>query len=198
MAAPRIYLAGYEVFLPNPRGIASRKREICARFGFEGLFPLDNVVEIDFSKPLEAAKIIFRANKELMRGCGGAIVNATPFLGLSMDAGSAFEAGFIDALGLPLIAYTNEPLSFAARRRAAVPYVLDRGDGIQTDPDGVMIEDLGGLRENLMIDCAAMDSGDPVVYVQEPPPGSAAERLAFLGNFEAACAAMAKRLGTSA
>ena len=38
----KIYLAGPDVFLPDAVAMGQRKREICARHGLVGLFPLDN------------------------------------------------------------------------------------------------------------------------------------------------------------
>ena len=43
----RVYLAGPDVFLPNAAEIGRRKREICAQYGFEGVFPLDNELNLD-------------------------------------------------------------------------------------------------------------------------------------------------------
>ena len=41
--APRIYLAGPEVFLPDPLAMGAKKVALCAKHGFEGVFPLDHV-----------------------------------------------------------------------------------------------------------------------------------------------------------
>lgn len=41
----RIYLAGPEVFLLNAKEIGKRKKALCRKYGFEGVFPLD--VEVD-------------------------------------------------------------------------------------------------------------------------------------------------------
>src|SRR5258708_1028231 len=38
---PAAYLAGPEVFLPDAAEIGRRKKELCRRHGFEGLYPLD-------------------------------------------------------------------------------------------------------------------------------------------------------------
>ena len=42
----RIYLAGPDVFARDPFLLAARKKAICAKYGFEGVFPMDN--EVDF------------------------------------------------------------------------------------------------------------------------------------------------------
>jgi len=48
MRAPamKIYLAGPDVFLPDALEVGKRKREICARHGLRGLFPLDNTGDL--------------------------------------------------------------------------------------------------------------------------------------------------------
>ena len=38
---PRAYLAGPDVFFPNPVEIGAAKKAICAEHGLEGVFPLD-------------------------------------------------------------------------------------------------------------------------------------------------------------
>ena len=38
----RAYLAGPEVFLPEAVAIGQRKKQLCAKYGFEGLYPFDN------------------------------------------------------------------------------------------------------------------------------------------------------------
>ena len=36
----RLYLAGPDVFAPDARALGDRRRALCAKWGFEGLFPL--------------------------------------------------------------------------------------------------------------------------------------------------------------
>ena len=38
----KIYLAGFDVFRPDAVDFGHRCRELCARYGMEGLYPLDN------------------------------------------------------------------------------------------------------------------------------------------------------------
>ena len=42
----KIYIAGYDVFDPNAVNIGNTLKNICAAYGFEGLFPLDNELEV--------------------------------------------------------------------------------------------------------------------------------------------------------
>ena len=41
MPAPRVYLAGPEVFLPDGAAVGDAKRALCAAAGLVGVFPLD-------------------------------------------------------------------------------------------------------------------------------------------------------------
>ncbi|HJW77212.1 MAG TPA: nucleoside 2-deoxyribosyltransferase, partial [Beijerinckiaceae bacterium] len=40
-ARPKLYLAGPEVFLPEAIEIGRIKKDLCARYGIEGLYPFD-------------------------------------------------------------------------------------------------------------------------------------------------------------
>ena len=42
----KIYLAGPDVFLQDAIETGRRKAEICARHGLNGLYPLDNAVDL--------------------------------------------------------------------------------------------------------------------------------------------------------
>src|SRR6476620_7652217 len=52
----RIYLAGPEVFLPNAREVGEGKRRIAAEAGFEGVFPLDNALDLAGLSKTEQAR----------------------------------------------------------------------------------------------------------------------------------------------
>ncbi|WP_198596848.1 nucleoside 2-deoxyribosyltransferase, partial [Vibrio sp. 10N.261.52.A1] len=47
----RIYLAGPEVFLTDAVSIGDQKKKICEAYGFEGIFPLDNILELNEPSP---------------------------------------------------------------------------------------------------------------------------------------------------
>jgi len=162
---PRIYLAGPEVFLPNARAVGAEKCRLAAAAGLEGAFPLDAQLHLDTLPPDEQAQRISRANEDLMRSSDGLIANLTPFRGVSMDAGTAFEVGFMQALGRPLAGYTNVAAGYAERartHRARGPATMD------SDRVDLEIEDFG-LAENLMIEVAIWSSGGRVVRRQVVP-----------------------------
>lgn len=41
---PLVYLAGPDVFYPDPQAVAVRKKNILSEMGMAGLFPLDNQI----------------------------------------------------------------------------------------------------------------------------------------------------------
>lgn len=184
---PRIYLAGPEVFLPDALAVGAEKRRLCEAHGFEGLFPLDTSLDLEGLAKPEAARRIALANEALMRSADALIANLTPFRGPSMDAGTAYEVGFMRALGRPTLGYSNSGGDYASRARALrlsppLPYDCDRAD--------LAVEDFG-LVENLMIAVAASESGGPVVVNDIGGPG----RMADLAGFRQCLALLQKLLG---
>jgi nucleoside 2-deoxyribosyltransferase len=185
MPTPRIYLAGPEVFLPDALTVGARKAALCAQHGLESVFPLDAQLDLaGLAKP-EQARRISEANEGLMRSCAGLIANLMPFRGVSMDAGTAFEVGFMRALGRPVLGYTNVTADYRARAevyRSAPPPLPD------FDHPEAEIEDFDGA-ENLMIEVAIVESGGTVVRTAVPP----GEEMRDLAGFEA-CLAQAARI----
>jgi len=182
---PRIYLAGPEVFFPNAAAQGQSKKRLCAEHGFEGVFPLDNAIETAGLSPQEIARRISRGNEALMRSCDLLIANCTPFRGVSMDVGTAFEIGFMRALGRPVLGYTNHPADYASRVRdgAQAPHVAWDAESAAAD-----IEDFG-LAENLMIAVAIEEAGATFVT----HPASADRMLSDLAGF-ARCLQIAAEL----
>lgn len=153
--ALRVYLAGPEVFFPHAREQGAEKKRICAAYGFEGVYPLDNEIGDAASLSPEAlARAISHGNERLMRGADLIVANCTPFRSVSMDAGTAYEIGFMRALGKPVFGYSNVAADYAARVRAApVPAQAVWCDETRRAD----IEDFG-LSENLMIAIAVLDT----------------------------------------
>lgn len=131
-----------------------------------------------------------------MRKANAVIANITPFRGPGMDPGTAFEIGFMRALGKPVFCYTASDLLHAERaaRWAGAAVRERKGEGLE-DGDGLLIENFG-MVENLMIDGAVEASGGVIIT-----PDSAADPQPDLRDmqlFEAAVKAVAKALGTGA
>ena len=182
---PRIYLAGPEVFLPEAREIGVTKAALCAEAGFEGVFPLDQSLDLRGKTKLEQATLIQEADEGLMHSCALAIANLTPFRGVAMDSGTAYEVGFMRALGRPVLGYTNIPGEYAARARAWRIAAIGLPDADRPDAE---IEDFG-LTENLMIAIAIRASGGLVAEHAAPPGAEMTDLTAFK-----TCLAQAQRL----
>jgi nucleoside 2-deoxyribosyltransferase len=173
------------VFLPDALAVGARKRALCAEHGLEGAFPLDAGIDLaGFSKAEQALRIA-AACEGMMRSCDALIANLTPFRGVSMDAGTAYEVGFMRALRRPVLGYTNVTAHYRARceawRRAA-PALPD------ADCPEAEIEDFDGA-ENLMIETAILASGGTVVRTAVP----AGQEMRDLTGFRA-CLVQAARV----
>jgi nucleoside 2-deoxyribosyltransferase len=182
---PRIYLAGPEVFLPDASAVGAEKCRLAAKAGLEGVFPLDAQLDLGGLPVGEQARRISAANEGLMRSCDALVANLTPFRGVSMDAGTAFEVGFMRALGRALGGYTNVGPAYAERARAYRVRGPAPWDG---DRPPLEIEDFG-LAENLMIEMAILSSGGRVVR-REVAPGAELTDLAGFAQALGELAAM--------
>lgn len=154
----RVYLAGPDVFLPNPLTRAARLKAICADHGITGVFPLDEL----HNEPSAWARLaeplrIARRNEAHIASCHALVANLTPFRGPSADVGTVFEIGFMRALARPVFGWTNQAEPFAARTRR-----FESVEGT-TDSAGMQIEDFviagKAMADNLMIEGAILGSG---------------------------------------
>ncbi len=155
----RIYLAGPEVFLPDAKAVGRAKVEMASEYGFEGVFPLDAQVDLVGKAKSVQAGLIFAACEGLMDTCDFAIANLTPFRGVSMDSGTAYEIGYMRARGHRVLGYTNMVGDLASRARAFRSRGIPAGDCDRPDCE---IEDFD-LVENIMIAVAIRESGGVVV-----------------------------------
>jgi nucleoside 2-deoxyribosyltransferase len=153
-----IYLAGPEVFLPDAIKIGRQKQQLCARYGFAGLYPLDNSITPKPGERLD--ELIYQANKALMQRADFGICNLSPFRGPGADAGTVFELGLMTGMGKRVFAYTNDASDYVLRV-AAAPSA--GGQASLRDPSGLEIEDFGNF-DNLMLEWAVREScGHPIV-----------------------------------
>ena len=169
MSAERIYLAGPDVFVPDAERVARLKRQLCARYGFEGLVPVDS--------ELRGAAEIFEGNRALMERAEIGVFNLSPFRGPSADAGTVFELGFLSALGKRVYGYSNTRVLYAERVADSYGPVRD-----ERDRDGHVVESFG-LADNLMIDMSLRRAGGSIVIVEE-------DALPALRAFEACLRAL--------
>ena len=165
-----IYLAGPEVFLPDPAAAGEAKRARVAElsrnhdwpFELVGLYPLDNEVS-DFKPDFDTGMRIYHANIDLMDRAHAVAANMVRFRGPSMDVGTAFEMGYMRGLGKPVFAY-YDAAPFYGREEAPGRYV----DRVRThcalsshdagvDADGQSVDDFQ-MADNLMM-IGALESG---------------------------------------
>jgi len=177
----RVYLAGPDVFMPDPVARAAALKAVCTRHGLVAVSSLDALADepAHWASLSEACRIA-RRNEAHIRASHAIIANLTPFRGPGADAGTVYEVGFGRALGLPVFGFTTLAQDYATRVRC-LP-----GCGAARDADGLEIEDFG-LFENLMIACA-IESGGAIV-------ADAVDRWSDLTVFERCVAQAAKVLG---
>jgi nucleoside 2-deoxyribosyltransferase len=188
----RVYLAGPDVFLPDPLARAAALKAVCARYGLEGVFPLDALpAEPTGGDRLPEWQRIALRNEAHIRSCAALIANLTPFRGPSADVGTVFELGFARALGRPVFGWSGTAEGFLARSRRFLDGVAVCGaDGVWRDGEGLLLEAFG-CRDNLMIDGAVIASGGALEAAELPPE----RRWTDLSAFERCVSQAARALG---
>ena len=174
----RVYLAGPDVFLPDPVASGAALKAICARHGLTGVFPLDAAADQPASwEGLPEWRRIALCNEAHIRACDALIANLTPFRGPSADVGTVFELGFMRALGRPVFGWSATAVPFAERTRLLCA-AHEAGD-VWRDAEGLALESFG-CADNLMIDGAVAASGGALELAELPPE----RRWTDLGAFE--------------
>lgn len=148
MKKKKIYLAGFDVFYPDAKAVLDQKKLLCEKYGFKGLAPLDNEVDLSQSKA-SLRKTIYEANIALIEDSDILCVNLNAFRHGEPDAGSVFEVGYGAALGKRVYIYVDSSESMLEKTKAN-----DTGcsykDDMWFDGNGLIIEDFDGMF-NLMI-----------------------------------------------
>jgi nucleoside 2-deoxyribosyltransferase len=164
MPPPRIYLAGPMVFLPDPDAVFARMKAICADHGLTGIAPLDNQIGLEGLAPgPELIRRIVQADIALMRSVDAGVFCLDGFRrGPEMDAGTAFEIGYMQALGKPLAGWTADPRSYPRKvgdhfaqvfglALTETPANATGGtSGLTRDPDGMLVHSEGCV-QNAMV-----------------------------------------------
>ena len=171
----RLYLAGPEVFHRDAVQLGMAKQLMCARFHYQGLYPLDGSSPAD--RPIDAATI-YDGCMRMIHAADGGIFNLTPFRGPSADVGTVFELGVMAALGKPVFAYTHAAEDLIDRLRAAPGLSRDEPGNVWRDPGGMSAEDFG-LADNLMLDQTLASQGRKLHRVAVPE----AQRFTRLDGF---------------
>ncbi|MEK9679354.1 MAG: nucleoside 2-deoxyribosyltransferase [Rhodospirillaceae bacterium] len=158
---PRIYLSGPDLFHPDGWDIAEKKKEVCHRYGLEGVSPFDLPDGRPFDGTAERARTVYADCVELMKNCDGLIANVSPFRGPSLDGATAYEMGFMHGLGKPVASYTLDRQGYAARMiklHTAFDVPLEPVQDHFRAPDGLLVENFG-LGDSLMPAGASSASG---------------------------------------
>lgn len=165
-----IYLAGPEVFLPDPIGAGKSKkakieqlnRENDWPFELVGLYPMDNEIA-DFAPDKKTGLAIYFANIKLMEQADYITANMVRFRGPSMDVGTAFEMGYMRGAKKPVFAYYDAKPFYGAdetpgmyNERVRKFYPMSE-DNPEVDADGQSVENFQ-MEDNLMM-VGALESG---------------------------------------
>ncbi len=161
---PRIYLAGPMVFARDPSTIFARMKQLCLAQGLTGIAPLDNQIGLENLAPgKDLLQRIVKADIALMHELQAAIFCLDGFRrGPEMDPGTAFEIGYMKALGKPIAGWTRDPrpypkrvadffqTTFAQKLTQTVPGAQGGTSGLLRDPDGILVHSEGCV-QNAMV-----------------------------------------------
>jgi nucleoside 2-deoxyribosyltransferase len=161
---PKLYLAGPEVFLPEAVGRAEVQRQLCIKYGFVPLHPMDNNLDLG-NKDYETATRIYRGDVKQLRECDIVVANCNPFRGVCvMDDGTAYELGYGNALGKVSYGYINNMIGLLERTirdYPTKPWATD--PTLHLDKEGYVVTDAFGTSINLMMQCGMTDSGGRLI-----------------------------------
>jgi nucleoside 2-deoxyribosyltransferase len=156
----RVYLAGPMVFEPDPVAIFDRMKVLCLAQGVVGVAPLDNQIGLEGIAPgRDLLERIVRADIALMDRLDAAVFCLDGFRrGPEMDAGTAFEVGYMKALGKPIAGWTRDIRLypervgdfFGQRLMQTEAGSVGGTSGLLRDPDGVLVHSEGCV-QNAMV-----------------------------------------------
>ena len=158
---PKLYLAGPEVFRPDAIEYAQMQRSLCVQYGFIGLHPMDNNVDLSDSS-MRTATRIYRGDIGQIKACDIVMANCNAFRGALMDDGTAYELGYGNALGKPTYGYIERLLPEQELLQERCTFT-SLPDGRKIDQDGFLLVDDFGASINLMMQCGMLDSGGRLV-----------------------------------
>ena len=187
---PKLYLAGPDVFRPDPLAHAEQQRALCAQYGFTPLHPVDNgptcggqsteallhlyeAVKLYHTDPrpalmallseaMRCAMKIYLGNIKYVRECDIVVANCNAFRGALVDDGTAYELGLGNGLGKPTYGYIETALPAVQNVLERYPCTI-RADGVPVDQDGYLVIENFGNAINLMLECGILLSGGRLV-----------------------------------
>ncbi len=186
------------VFDTNPVAIFDRMKTLCRPHGVVGVAPLDNQMGLEGIAPgKHLLEQIVRADIALMDRLEAAVFCLDGFRrGPEMDAGTAFEIGYMKALGKPMAGWTRDPRRYPQRVAAFFHTTFGEAlnptsagsvggtSGSLRDPDGILVHSQDCF-QNAMVHVGIELAGGAVVA------DSDWERA-----FNLAVASVAEQLGT--
>ncbi len=143
----KVYIAGFDVFKKDAVAIGQRYKKLCATYGFEGLYPFDNEVDLQAPKR-EIACAIYKANVEMIERCDIVVANLNPFRGKESDSGTVWECGYALGKGKKVYGYLDSLKPYKKR----FDNVVEEAGGLY-DHEGMVIEDFE-YPLNLMLACS--------------------------------------------
>lgn len=140
-----IYLAGPDVFHPQEETLGILKKELCKKYGFDSIFPTDSIDDSIWNLNVqEQARLIREACIDSMNKSDIILANMTPFRGAGMDGGTAFEMGYMDALGKPVYAYSHDPRNYLEK----IGFSFE--NDLPFDENGFLIENFNTIDNCMM------------------------------------------------
>jgi nucleoside 2-deoxyribosyltransferase len=141
------------VFEIDPPAIFDRMKALCLAHGVVGVAPLDNQIGLEGVAPgRDLLERIVRADIALMNSLEAAVFCLDGFRrGPEMDAGTAFEVGYMTALGKPIAGWTRDirpyprrvadffHSTFGERLSQATAGSVGGTSGLSRDPDGILV-----------------------------------------------------------
>lgn len=131
----KIYIAGPDVFEKDSIVIGKKFSSLCAKYGFIGLYPMDNIVDFSQSKH-KIASDIFKANVKMIDKADIVIANLNSFRGKESDSGTVWECGYAYAQGKKVYGYLKSSDAYIDQ----FPDKKER-DGMFWDKEDRFIED---------------------------------------------------------
>jgi nucleoside 2-deoxyribosyltransferase len=164
------------VFDLDPTAIFDRMKTLCQSHGLVGVAPVDSQIGLEGIAPGKVLlERIVRADIALMDTLETAVFCLDAVRrGIEMDAGTAFEIGYMKALGKPIAGWTRDihpyPQRVAAFFRStfgqdltqATPGSVGGTSGLSRDPDGILVHSEGCV-QNAMIHVGIELAGGIVV-----------------------------------
>ena len=145
----KIYIAGPDIFERDSIEIGKRYIELCSKYGFEGFYPFNNLIDSKENKK-QAAQDIYQANKKLIDECDIIIANINSFRGKESSSGTVWECGYASAIGKEIYAYLFRPTTYV--QQFIETEKLGHKDGF-CDLQGRIIENFD-YPVNLMLACS--------------------------------------------